>query len=247
MGRSLRERLGPRARNMNSSHPLLAGLLISVIFAAGSQLAHADKGTVTHLSGVLSAKKPDGTIRVLAERSEVAAGEVLTSERNTYANIKFSDGGQMTLKPASSVKIEKFAYQQDKPQEDSFAISLLTGGLRLVSGIVGARNRAKYQVGTQTATIGIRGTTFNIDDCLKGGEDCPAGVEPGIYVGVTNGAVDVSNSSGRVLIRAGQFSRVTVGAAPRTVSNPGLMFSPPPSFLRSAASGPRPAECVVRR
>lgn len=227
-------------------NPFAVGL-VSLIFAAVSQLAQADKGTVTHLSGVLSAKKADGTIRVLAERSEVASGEVLTSERNTYANIRFSDGGQMTLKPASSVRIEKFAYQQDKPQEDSFAISLLTGGLRLVTGIVGARNRAKFQVGTQTATIGIRGTTFNIDDCLKGGEDCPAGVEAGIYVGVTNGAVDVSNSSGSVLIRAGQFSRVTVGAAPRQVSNPGLLFSPPPSFLRTAASGPRPAECVVRR
>jgi hypothetical protein len=141
-----------------------AGLLILII-AAGAPLAHADKGTVTHLSGVLSAKKPDGTIRVLAERSEVATGDVLTSERNTYANIRFSDGTQMTMKPASSVKLDKFAFQQDKPQEDSFAISLLTGGLRLVTGLVGARNRAKFEVKTNTATIGIRGTTFNIDDC----------------------------------------------------------------------------------
>jgi hypothetical protein len=232
---------------MNFGRNPFAVVAISIILAAVSQLAQADKGTVTHLSGVLSAKKADGTIRVLAERSEVGAGDVLTTETNTYANIRFSDGGQMTLKPASSVKVEKFAYQKDKPQEDSFAINLLAGGLRLVTGLVGARNRAKFEVKTNTATIGIRGTTFNIDDCLKGGEDCPAGVEPGIYVGVTNGAVDVSNSSGRVLIRAGQFSRVTVGAAPRTVSNPGLLFSPPPSFLRSAASGPRPAECVVRR
>ncbi|MGH8676101.1 MAG: iron dicitrate transport regulator FecR, partial [Burkholderiales bacterium] len=98
-----------------------------------------------------------------------------------------------------------------------------------------------------TATIGIRGTTFNVDDCLKGAEGCPAGAEPGIYVGVTNGAVELTNSSGRLLIRAGQFSRVTMGASPRPVSNPGFVFTPPPSFLRSAASGPRPAECVVRR
>jgi hypothetical protein len=233
---------------MNFSRSLIAGLLISVISAAGPQLAHADKGTVTHLSGVLSAKKPDGSIRVLAERSEVAAGEVLTSERNTYANIRFSDGGQMTLKPASSVRIEKFAYQQDKPQEDSFAISLLTGGLRLVTGIVGARNRAKFQVGTQTATIGIRGTTFNVDDCASpgGGEGC-TGVEPGIYVGVSNGSVVLSNAEGRMVLQAGQFSRIARGSAPRSVSNPGFQFTPPPSFLRSASSGPRPTECVVRR
>jgi FecR-like protein len=246
MGRPPRERLGPSARNMNFTRPLLAGLLISAAYAAGAQLAHADKGTVTHLSGVLSAKKPDGSIRVLAERSEVTAGEVLTSERNTYANIRFSDGGQMTLKPASSVRIEKFAYQQDKPQEDSFAISLLAGGLRLVTGIVGARNRAKFQVGTQTATIGIRGTTFNIDDCVSGGEGCE-GHDAGIYVGVTNGSVVLSNAEGRMVLQAGQFSRIPRGAAPRPVTNPGFIFTPPPSFLRAASSGPRPTECVVRR
>jgi len=231
---------------MNSRLNSFAGL-VALAIAVGAPLAHADKGTVTHLSGVLSAKKPDGTIRVLAERSEVSTGEVLTSERNTYAHIRFSDGTQMTMKPASSVKVEKFAYQQDKPQEDSFAISLITGGLRLVTGIVGSRNRAKFEVKTNTATIGIRGTTFNIDDCVDvSGEAC-SGHEPGVYVGVTNGSVAVTNSEGSLVVRAGGFGRVTGGAAPRVVANPGFMFTPPPSFLRSASSGPRPAECTVRR
>ena len=230
---------------MHSRLNAFAGLLTLVI-AAGAPLAHADKGQVTHLSGVLSAKKADGTIRVLAERSEVSTGDVLTSEKNTYANIRFADGSQMTMKPASSVKVEKFAYQQDKPAEDSFAVTLLQGGLRLVTGIVGSRSRAKFEVKTNTATIGIRGTTFNIDDCLTAGEGC-SGVEPGIYVGVSNGAVTLSNSSGRLTLQAGQFSRISQGAAPRGVSNPGLQFTPPPSFLRAASSGPAPAECTIRR
>jgi len=222
-------------------------LLTAVMLAVGAPLAHADKGQVTHLSGVLSAKKPDGTIRVLAERSEVATGDVLTSEKSTYANIRFSDGSQMTMKPTSSVKVEKFAYQKDKPADDSFAVTLLQGGLRLVTGIVGSRNRAKFEVKTQTATIGIRGTTFNIDDCLSASEACVAGTEPGIYVGVSNGSVTLSNAEGRMVLQAGQFSRIARGFAPRSVSNPGLQFTPPPSFLRTGASGPAPAECTVRR
>ena len=231
---------------MHSRLHAFAGLLTLVI-AAGAPLAHADKGQVTHLSGVLSAKKPDGTIRVLAERSEVSSGDVLTSEKNTYANIRFSDGSQMTMKPASSVKVDKFAYQQDKAADDSFAVTLLQGGLRLVTGIVGSRNRAKFEVKTNTATIGIRGTTFNVDDCTASGEGCPAGVEPGIYVGVSNGSVTLSNSEGRMVLQAGQFSRIVRGAAPRSVTNPGLQFTPPPSFLRTAASGPAPTECTLKR
>ena len=225
-------------------HPF--ALLTAVMLAAGATLAHADKGQVTHLSGVLSAKKADGTIRVLAERSEVATGDVLTSEKNTYANIRFSDGTQMTMKPASSVKVDKFAYQQDKPAEDSFAVTLLQGGLRMVTGLVGARNRAKFEVKTNTATIGIRGTTFNVDD-VNAGEAGSAGTEPGIYVGVSNGAVTLSNSEGRMVLQAGQFSRIARGFAPRSVSNPGLQFTPPPSFLRTASSGPSPAECTIKR
>ena len=116
----------------------------------------------------------------------------------------------------------------------------------MVTGIVGARSRAKFQVGTQTATIGIRGTTFTIDDCVSGGEGC-SGVESGIYVAVSNGSVELSNAEGRMVLRAGQFSRVARGFAPRPITNPGFMFTPPPSFLRSASSGPRPSECVVRR
>ena len=230
---------------MHSRLSSFAGLL-TLIIAAGAPLVHADKGQVTHLSGVLSAKKADGTIRVLAERSEVQTGDVLTSEKNTYANIRFSDGSQMTMKPASSVKVEKFAYQQDKPADDSFAVTLLQGGLRLVTGIVGSRSRAKFQVGTQTATIGIRGTTFVVDDCSSG-DVCPAGIEPGIYVGVSSGSVTLSNPAGRMTLQAGQFSRIVQGAAPRGVSNPGLQFTPPPSFLRAASSGPAPAECTIKR
>src|SRR5262245_3054364 len=230
---------------MHSRLHAFAGLL-TLIIAAGTPLAHADKGQVTHLSGVLSAKKPDGTIRVLAERSEVQTGDVLTSEKNTYANIRFSDGSQMTMKPASSVKVEKFAYQQDKPADDSFAVTLLQGGLRLVTGIVGSRSRAKFEVKTNTATIGIRGTTFNVDDC-SAGDVCPAGVEPGIYVGVSNGSVTLSNAEGRMVLQAGQFSRISRGSAPRGVSNPGLQFTPPPSFLRAASAGPAPTECTLKR
>ena len=153
----------------------------------------------------------------------------------------------MTMKPTSSVKVEKFAYQKDKPADDSFAVTLLQGGLRLVTGIVGSRNRAKFEVKTNTATIGIRGTTFNVDDCSAGGEGCPADSEPGIYVGVSNGSVTLSNAEGRMVLQAGQFSRITRGFAPRSISNPGLQFTPPPSFMRAGSSGPSPTECVVKR
>lgn len=224
----------------------LALVLIAAVLAAGSPAAFADKGTVTHVVGAVSSKKPDGSLRLLAERSEVATGDTLVTERDSFANVRFADGGQLTLKPSSSVQIESFQYQPGKPKEDSFILRLVAGGLRMVTGDVGSRNRNKFVLRTATVTIGIRGTIFSVDDCLTSSEGCGK-LEPGVYVGVTDGAVELSGGAVRLILQSGQFSRSGKDLAPRRTNNPGLGFTPPPSFLNPGATGPRPVECIVRR
>ena len=224
----------------------LASVLIAAVLAAGSPSAFADKGTITHLVGALSSKKADGTLRLLAERSEVAAGDTLVTERDTFANVRFADGGQLTLKPSSSVTIESLKYEAGKPKEDSFILRLVSGGLRLVTGDVGNRSRHKFVLRTATVTIGIRGTAFTVDDCLTSSEGCGK-LDPGVYVGVSDGAVELSGEAVRLILQAGQFGRMGKDLRPRRTSNPGLGFTPPPSFLQPSATGPKPVECVLRR
>ncbi|MDO8340357.1 MAG: hypothetical protein Q7T59_00080, partial [Candidatus Woesebacteria bacterium] len=61
--------------------------------------AHAaTAGQITHLSGTLSAKKADGTSKLLAVKSDVAEGDTLSTEKETYARIKFADGGEVVLR-----------------------------------------------------------------------------------------------------------------------------------------------------
>ena len=50
------------------------------------------------------------------------------------------------------MKIDNFQFTEDKPQEDSFLYSLVKGGLRAVTGIVGKRSKDKYELGTATAS-----------------------------------------------------------------------------------------------
>lgn len=117
-------------------------------------------GTVVNLSGPLMVRKADGVVKVLALRSEVEQGDTLLTEKNTYARVKFIDNSEVTLKPGTTFKIEAFAYEAAKPEGDSASFNLLKGGLRSVSGLLGQRNKEKFQLKTPTATIGIRGTTF---------------------------------------------------------------------------------------
>jgi hypothetical protein len=135
---------------------LFATLLLASVWAWAGQVA----GTVVHLSGPLMARKADGTVKVLALKSEVESGDTLVSEKNTYAQIKFIDNSEITLRPGTTFRIENFAYEAGKPEADSAAFSLVKGGLRSITGLLGKRNKEKFSLKTPSATIGIRGTTF---------------------------------------------------------------------------------------
>lgn len=173
--------------------------------------AHAaGVATVANLSGVLSAKLADGSIRVLSVKSDVMPGDVLTTEKDSYARIKFSDGGEVTLRPNSQLKIDDYSYDEQKPEKDNFLFSLVKGGLRTVTGLIGKRgNRDAYRLNTANATIGIRGTTFGVlfcnNDC--GNIETASGKTPenGIHVDVAEGAVEVKNTAGAVILKAGEF------------------------------------------
>ncbi len=117
-------------------------------------------GTVVNLSGPLLVKKTDGTVKILSQKSEVEQGDTLISEKATYARIKFVDNSEITLRPGSQLVIDNFSYDEAKPEKDSAFFSLIKGGLRSITGVLGKRNREKVGINTPTATIGIRGTTF---------------------------------------------------------------------------------------
>lgn len=151
-----------KSQLMFSLKPVIAALLIAA--PVGASWAN---GTIQQLSGTISVQKPDGSTRVLARQSEVGKGDTLNTERDSYAQVKFSDGAVMTLKPNTRIKIEDFVFDEREPAKDNSTLSLLKGGLRMITGLVGKRgNQDALRLGTATATIGIRGTTFTVDDCV---------------------------------------------------------------------------------
>jgi hypothetical protein len=137
---------------------LVAGLAAGCFCIPAAQAATA--GQITHLSGTLSAKKADGSSKLLAVKSDVAEGDTLSTEAETYARVKFADGGEVVLRPGTQLKIESYAYNAARPEGDSIVMSMFKGGLRAVTGLIGKRSREKVSFATETATIGIRGTHF---------------------------------------------------------------------------------------
>jgi hypothetical protein len=214
---------------------------LSLAWIPGAQAATA--GQITHLSGTLSAKRIDGSSKLLAVKSDVAEGDTLSTEKDTYARIKFNDGGEVVLRPGTQLKIESYAYNAAKPESDNVVMSMFKGGLRAVTGLIGKRNRDKVSFQTETATIGIRGTHFGALMCQNdcGSVATTSGTVPpnGLHVDVTTGAISMSNKAGTIQINAGQFGYVAnANTAPVPVPpQQGIQVTMPSSISKDKTGG----------
>ena len=220
---------------------LVVALAASLVWTPLAQAAPV--GQITHLSGTLSAKRADGSTKLLSVKSEVQEGDTLGTESETYARIKFADGGEVVMRPGTQLKIDNYSYNAAKPESDNIVLSMFKGGLRAVTGLIGKRNREKVSFQTETATIGIRGTHFGAllcqNDC--GGVPTTGGTPPpnGLHVDVTNGAIIMSNGAGSVQINAGQFGFVPGSSTPPAIVPPqqGIQVTLPSSISQGKGGG----------
>lgn len=237
---------------------VFAWAIADAALAAGADASNA--GTVTHLSGTLSVVRADGTARILSRKSEVTQGDTLSTQRDSYAQINFTDGSSMTLRPNTQMKIEDYRFAQNRPQDDGSLFRLLKGGLRTVTGLIGKRgNQDAYRIGTSTATIGIRGSSGDTLDCTQGCEGVVPDAErlpPALYHATYTGSyVMTDNVTQQTLeIPENRVGSFPLGGSITFVDNPvlldqirGMMSAVP--FAAPGAGGPSrqaPQECVVR-
>lgn len=224
----------------NAVRKLLA--LIACCGFAGGALAQ-QVGTVTHLSGILSVKRADAPAKLLAVKSEIKEGDLLSTEDDTYARIKFADASEVVLRPNSQLKVENYAFNQARPESDNVVFSMLKGGLRAVTGLIGKRNHEKVNFNTATATIGIRGTHWGMlmcqNDCGRVPTTTGAPPPNGLHLDVAAGAILVTNGAGQVQLNAGQFGFVASPTTPPAVVPPqqGIQVTMPPSISQNKGSG----------
>jgi hypothetical protein len=237
------------------TQPALTRLIaVAALLAAGQAAAQTPSpaaGRVSYLSGTMYVQTTDNKTRILARDSAIYSGDVITTEKSTVARIEFGDGSSLALKPRSQVKIDGFAFDEAKPEKDSLLYSLVKGGLRAVTGLIGKRNREGYRASTVTATIGIRGTRFGMLLCDENTKDDPACLkaleeakdrksgEPALVFDVEEGSIEVKNEGGSKTFEVGQAGVVSNSkSAPQPLpENPGLDQSLP----SSTAARPGPA------
>ena len=236
----------------------LPALVLGLTLLALPLPAIALTGQITNISGAVIARGTDGASRILSIRSEVVEGDVVVTADNSYARVKFTDGGEVVLRPGTQIKIDAYRFDERDPDRDGFVLSLLKGGMRSVTGLLARRNPGRASYTTPTATIGIRGTHFGALVCNN---DCanvpsPTGNPPanGLHVDVVDGRIVVTSAAGAVEFSVGQFGYVaSPGVVPVLVpAGQGIRAALPPQAIIARIGGgggvgrAGELECVIR-
>jgi len=203
---------------------LFAAILLMIATAAQAvEPAGNVAGKVGYMSGTLVAQRTDGTLKVLVPKSEVLAGDMLITAKDSYAQVKMNDGSLMTLRPNSNLRIEAYQFSQDAPQSDNAIFRLLKGGFRAVTGLIGKRGNADaYQVHTASATIGIRGTDYSARMCATTG--CRDDEEAAKATRDVKPPEVKSQVIGRVMLVQGDLSAKEVGGKVRRLNLGGPVY-----------------------
>jgi hypothetical protein len=151
----------------------------------------APAGRAGFVKGNVLARAPSGRGRNVAAGGAVYNGDTLLTSADGYAVIVFRDQSRVTLLPGTEFRVDKLAFDAADPDRGEGVFSLVRGGLRAVSGLIG-RNRGRgYQMRTAVATIGIRGTGYDAvcqGNCMNPAPDAgPDG--DGLFAEVWDGTI----------------------------------------------------------
>jgi hypothetical protein len=180
-------------------------ILLAMISAAYPMTGYCVvAGHADFVIGDVVAVAPNGTQRPLAKGALINAGDAINTSANARAQLRFSDGGFVSLQPNTQFRVDEYRYENKTDGNEKSFFSLLRGGLRAITGAIGHINRNTYQVATPSATIGIRGTGYNA--MLSDG---------GLLVNVGEGAISLTNNAGELVVTSGNAAFVAdINTAP---------------------------------
>jgi hypothetical protein len=185
-----------RARVLSAA--LAAGTLALAVVAAAAPNAQP-AGSVTFLAGEAT-RTAGGRAETLALGKAVYQGDVLETQKRTRVEVKLGDGSVLRLGPTSRAEVQAASF--GKAVEDrKVSAKLLVGKVWAnVAKAVGGEQR--FEVKTENAVAGVRGTTFRVD----------AATDRSVVVKVYSGTVAVA---GGVLPRPEHQEPGTEGAPPK--------------------------------
>lgn len=172
--------------------------IVGAVFTIGlaqAQSQGTEAGKVLMSLGDVKVTRSGKTIP-LKKGDAVQSGDVILTGVTSNAQVRMSDGAIMAIRAQTEFKINEYTYNGKADGSEKASLSLVKGGVRAVTGVIGRENKDNLKVDAVVATIGVRGTGFNIVYCqgnCSNADKTPA--KDGLYAGVFEGKVTVANQT----------------------------------------------------
>jgi hypothetical protein len=200
-------------------------LCFLVALAPTQKAFGADAGTVQEISGSVTIIGSDNRSRQARAREVIQSGDTLQTAPKSEVVVKLADDSRIALRQNTRLQVTDFRFEQ-KPS-DSSIISILRGTARMISGLIGKNTPSQVTVRAPTATIGIRGTDFEVAVIPDDATDARAGV----YNYVRDGSTNIQIASGQQAdVRKDQTAFAPQN--PRPGEDPLQILRETPTFLQ---------------
>src|SRR5712671_5212313 len=218
--------------SFRSFFTLFAGAwLFAAAGTAGAQATQA-AGQFLSVAGDVRIVARDGAQRPAARAAEFREGESIVTGPGALGQVRMADGTLMSVRADTEMKLDRFSYTGQNDTDPSFLLSVVKGGFRTITGLIGKIKRDSYKVATPSATLGIRGTDFELVHVQQplATPQAPAGTYNRVYEGVTS-FQNIAGSS--LLVNRDQtaFAALPGTTPPVLVAPPAAVFgrpTPPP-------------------
>lgn len=221
-----------------SSAAQTAGMTTATTSAATS--VQASGGRVYVVDGNVFVAQGKNPAHRVKNNEAIVANTLISTGEKSSALLKFEDGQVVTMQASSTFQVREYRYDAKKIEKSKIVFSMLKGGMRFITGLIGQQRKQAFRLVTPNATIGIRGTEFMV-----------ATVGNSMYSQVLTGNIGLTNAAGTTLVSAGQTAVVaSTGALATLVSASAIPAGTFSKLLSipvqpSAISAPSPASVPV--
>lgn len=183
----------------------ISGIMLAACLALLSTAAYAGiAGHTQFVNGNVKIANSAGQTRPLQKGDVVHESNTVITAKGASAQIKMRDGGFIAIRPDSQLKFDSFVFSGKEDGNERSFFSLIKGGIRAITGMIGQQNKSNYRIGTPSSSIGIRGTDHETFVVVKGSE-MAATVPTGTYNKVNAGATTMTTDKGTINILPNQM------------------------------------------
>jgi hypothetical protein len=169
---------------MSLSPPRLTMCAIALALVAGAPVdavAATDIGTATSIATSVSGTLDDQSV-TLKTGDDIFARQTLATDATGVGQFELRDKTKLAIGPGSTVVLDDFVYNP-KASGSKVVLGLARGSFRFITG---KADHDAYEISTPTATIGVRGTAFDVF----------VGDTGELAIAMINGAVEVCPRGG---------------------------------------------------